>query len=525
MSPVRHGAQRASSSPIGATDVADPQQFRADAVPTTANALPLIPPSPPTGQPDAGATHRRPPSWRPLGYIAIVTAVVLFSGLVGSSLSTAAPDPTITLESQAWWRRDGISVPDHVGAHVHTKATVPADGQIVNGRIDIPVTVTLHDARGKTNWFRIATESKSIYQRDLSLGPCNDCTASFTASVDLSGLPTGRHELRLSANNPDEDPDRAGAQRMYQSTGWQVCVRSCSPSYRGANHIEARGYYTDFGYQNTRLASDPADIRSGATIKVRFGPGSGGQATEFAGVYIDPNFHAGSAGTVVRQWSGAFSGSVTLPSVAAGPHRLVLVSSDGQSAGVLVIPFTQGSSDPPASTPKPTARPTPTPTTSTPTPGPPPTPDPASTPDTTGKSSSPTPAPDPTPAPRTQTSLIPDTSRKIDWRGGWATARHPSYRGGSVRWTKSRGDRATLVFSGTRVSWIGPTGPTRGKAKVYIDGKLVATVDLYSARFKSSRVVFSKAVPDGRHRITIKALGTAGRPIVAIDAIRIVDAN
>jgi hypothetical protein len=79
------------------------------------------------------------------------------------------------------------------------------------------------------------------------------------------------------------------------------------------------------------------------------------------------------------------------------------------------------------------------------------------------------------------------------------------------------------VFNGTRVSWIGPTGPTRGKAKVYVDGILKATVDCYSQTFRASRVLFSISVPDGRHKISVIALGTAKRPVVAIDAFKVVD--
>ena len=79
------------------------------------------------------------------------------------------------------------------------------------------------------------------------------------------------------------------------------------------------------------------------------------------------------------------------------------------------------------------------------------------------------------------------------------------------------------MFNGSRVSWIGPTGPTRGKAKVYIDGNLKATVDLYSAKFRASTVLFALAIPDGNHRISVVALGTSNRPVVAIDAFKVVD--
>jgi hypothetical protein len=436
-----------------------------------------------------------------------VTGLTLFAGLAGSAPSAAAT-PTITVESQAWWRREGITVPSQVGAHIHAKATLPADGHPVTGRLEIPVTITLHDARGSTNWFRIGTEAQQLYQRDLSIGPCHDCAVLFTATIDLSSVPTGRHELRISANNPDEDPDLAGAQRMFQSTGYQICVRSCTPSYRDAGvQIEARGWYTGVEYQNARLDTDPASIRSGELIDVRLGPGVGGAPTRFAGVYLDPDFHAGRSGTVVREWAGAFSGSVRIPSVAPGPHKLVLVSSDGQNAGVLAVQFTQGTNVEPTPAPAPPDPPDPTPT---PAPSNPP-------------GSTPTPAPSNPPEAAIVTTRIADSSRRIAWNRRWSTARHPSYFGGSVHWTTSAGAKATLIFDGNRIRWIGPTGPTRGRAKVYIDGRLKATVNLYSARFHARRVIFSSSLADGRHTITIVALATPGRPMVAIDAFEVVD--
>jgi hypothetical protein len=481
MSVVQSGAQRASRFLTGAPG--DPHVWKIG--PRSAHNAWLA----------GGSKHGPRRAWRRSRLAILVTGLTLFVGLAGLSTSAAAT-PTITAESQAWWRAEGITVPSRVGAHIHAKATLPADGHPVTGRLEIPVTITLHDARGSTNWFRIGTETQQLYQRDLSLGPCHDCAVLFTATIDLSGVPTGRHELRMSANNPDEDPDKAGAQRMFQSTGYQICVRSCTPSYRDASvQIEARGWYTGVEYQNARLDTDPTSIRSGGLIDVRLGPGAGGAPTRFAGVYIDPDFHAGRSGTVVREWSSAFSGSVRIPSVGPGPHKLVLLSSDGQNAGVLVVQFTQG-----------------TDADLTPTPAPPNPADPT-----------PTPAP-PNPAEAgIVTTRIADSSRTITWRGRWSTARHPAYFSGSVHWTKSSGANATLVFDGNRIRWIGPTGPTRGRAKVYIDGRLKATVNLYSARFRPRRVLFSSSVADGRHRITIVALATPGRPMVAIDAFEVVD--
>jgi len=267
--------------------------------------------------------------------LALPATLLLLASIAPTAVG--ATPPTVTLESQSWWRKAGIIVPTQVGAHVHVKATVPADGTIVDGYVNVPITITLHDAAGKTNWFRMGSESVELYKRDVVLGPCLDCTVSFDVALNLGRLSTGRHELRMSANVVDEDPGLDGAQRMYQSTGYQVCVRSCSPTYRDATppSVEGRGWYTGHDYQNAKFTTNPWDIHPGRDVGVRI---SGD--TTFGGLYIDPNFHAGSEGVRVRTWSGNFTGKVLLPTnVAPGLHRLVLVSSDSQSAGVIVAEF------------------------------------------------------------------------------------------------------------------------------------------------------------------------------------------
>ena len=77
---------------------------------------------------------------------------------------------------------------------------------------------------------------------------------------------------------------------------------------------------------------------------------------------------------------------------------------------------------------------------------------------------------------------------------------------------------ATLTFTGRGVTWFGPTGPTRGRAKVYVDGKLVRTVDLRRSAFHARSAVYSKRWSSSRtHTIRVVVLGTSGRSMVAID--------
>lgn len=115
--------------------------------------------------------------------------------------------------------------------------------------------------------------------------------------------------------------------------------------------------------------------------------------------------------------------------------------------------------------------------------------------------------------------VIGDGSASIHYNGRWNMASHSGYVGGKVHYSTSRGATASLTFTGRSITWYGPTGPTRGRAKVLIDGTAVATVDLRASTFHPKELVFSKRfATTGKHTITIVVLATAGRPNVSIDA-------
>jgi hypothetical protein len=121
---------------------------------------------------------------------------------------------------------------------------------------------------------------------------------------------------------------------------------------------------------------------------------------------------------------------------------------------------------------------------------------------------------------RTHTiSMVQEGSTRIRYRGTWRSASHSGYTNDRVRWSKQRGASATFAFSGTGVAWIGPKGPTRGKARVYIDGVYVKTVSMYATRFAADRVLFTRTFASpSAHTLKIVVLGTVGHPMVAIDA-------
>jgi muramidase (phage lysozyme) len=114
--------------------------------------------------------------------------------------------------------------------------------------------------------------------------------------------------------------------------------------------------------------------------------------------------------------------------------------------------------------------------------------------------------------------VLNERSSAIVYRGKWRIARHGGYGGDVVRYARSKGASATVQFTARRIAWNGPTGPTRGKAKVYVDGRYVRTVDLRRAVFDPRATLFRTAWSKvGKHSLTIVVVGSKGRPMVAID--------
>jgi hypothetical protein len=117
--------------------------------------------------------------------------------------------------------------------------------------------------------------------------------------------------------------------------------------------------------------------------------------------------------------------------------------------------------------------------------------------------------------------VVGDGNSRLDYDGRWGVARYPTYSADTIRWSNTKGAKVTLAFKGTSVAWIGPKGPTRGKARIYVDGTLVKTVDLYASSFRARNTIFNRSWKSaGSHSIRIEVLGTPGRPTVGVDEFR-----
>jgi Big-like domain-containing protein len=107
----------------------------------------------------------------------------------------------------------------------------------------------------------------------------------------------------------------------------------------------------------------------------------------------------------------------------------------------------------------------------------------------------------------------------------WRTIHSSHAYGGSYTTDHLAGAKATIVLSGTSITWFTTTGPSQGLAQVVIDGIAKGTFDQYAptAHFKVARRV--SGLSSGTHTVSIIAKGRKGAPagtgsFVSIDAFK-----
>jgi hypothetical protein len=115
--------------------------------------------------------------------------------------------------------------------------------------------------------------------------------------------------------------------------------------------------------------------------------------------------------------------------------------------------------------------------------------------------------------------LQQDSSSTLRYRGTWTSREDAAASGGWTRFTKKVGARVTVPFTGRAIAWVTTTGPKRGAAKVYLDGTLVATVDLYDPTMTRRTVAYAfNASSSAAHSLRIVNVASPGRPRIDIDA-------
>ena len=122
----------------------------------------------------------------------------------------------------------------------------------------------------------------------------------------------------------------------------------------------------------------------------------------------------------------------------------------------------------------------------------------------------------------TTTTNYGETSSQITYHGIWYVASSTKFLGGHIKWSRVRGASASFTFTGTGVSWIGPVGPTRGQANLYLNGRWLRSVNLHAATYDARHTIVSLNYSQQSTRtLRIVVVGTAGHPNVGIDAFSV----
>jgi spore germination protein YaaH len=112
-----------------------------------------------------------------------------------------------------------------------------------------------------------------------------------------------------------------------------------------------------------------------------------------------------------------------------------------------------------------------------------------------------------------------NSARSIRYSAGWRRVTSTSASGGSLSSATTKGSSATYRFTGKGIAIIGPFGPTRGSARVSIDGVAAGSLNAYAGTAGARRILYSKVLAPGSHTLVITLAGPASHSRVDLDAL------
>lgn len=120
--------------------------------------------------------------------------------------------------------------------------------------------------------------------------------------------------------------------------------------------------------------------------------------------------------------------------------------------------------------------------------------------------------------------LLAETSSAARFSGSWKQVAGGDDLDGAYRYAAKAGTSVRVTVTGSQFGWVAPVGPTFGAARVYVNGRYVATVSLYRSAAASRQIVWAQAWSSSQRRtIEIRVTGTKGHAAVAIDGALVID--
>jgi hypothetical protein len=110
--------------------------------------------------------------------------------------------------------------------------------------------------------------------------------------------------------------------------------------------------------------------------------------------------------------------------------------------------------------------------------------------------------------PAVRTGLAQNNSRSVVYSGRWTRYSYRNASGGSATYATAKGASAKLTFRGRAVAIVGPIGPARGSARIYVDGVYRGTVKFRASTNRSRQVMYTTTFSSlGTHSIQMRLAG------------------
>ncbi|WP_066068872.1 S8 family serine peptidase [Neobacillus soli] len=121
---------------------------------------------------------------------------------------------------------------------------------------------------------------------------------------------------------------------------------------------------------------------------------------------------------------------------------------------------------------------------------------------------------------------VENTDSTIKYSGSWNKSKYKSASGGTIHQTKGTSGSLEYAFTGTGITLYALKDKTMGKADIYLDGKKVKQIDLYSSKRKYKANIYEiQNLSNKAHKIKIVATGkkakAATKAYINIDAIKL----
>jgi hypothetical protein len=110
--------------------------------------------------------------------------------------------------------------------------------------------------------------------------------------------------------------------------------------------------------------------------------------------------------------------------------------------------------------------------------------------------------------PPTEGTRSEETAASVTLTAGWTrNDTSQPWSGGTAAASSTAGDRATFVFTGTSIRWIGRRAPNMGIARVYLDGAFHAEADMFAPTSLQEAVFTIVGLEPAQHRLEIEVTG------------------